>query len=70
MRNYNVFGTGGVPVEAWTKGVAVEAAAEQQLRNIAGLPFVFRHVVAMPDVHIGIGATVGSVIPTKGPNCA
>ena len=32
----------------------------------AAMPFVFRHVAAMPDVHVGIGATVGSVIPTKG----
>jgi tRNA-splicing ligase RtcB len=66
MTNYNVFETSRVPVKAWTKGVPVEAAAQEQLRNIAGLPFVFRHVAAMPDVHLGIGATVGSVIPTKG----
>jgi tRNA-splicing ligase RtcB len=38
----------------------------KQLANVARLPFVFRHVAAMPDVHTGIGATVGSVIPTKG----
>jgi tRNA-splicing ligase RtcB len=56
----------GVPIKAWTKGVPVEEAAEKQLRNVAQLPFVFKWVVAMPDVHYGIGATVGSVIPTKG----
>jgi tRNA-splicing ligase RtcB len=55
-----------VPIKAWTKGVPVEPAAEQQLRNVAGLPFVFHHVAAMPDVHWGKGATVGSVIPTLG----
>jgi tRNA-splicing ligase RtcB (3'-phosphate/5'-hydroxy nucleic acid ligase) len=56
----------GVPIKAWTKGVNVEASAEQQLRNVAQLPFIHKWVAAMPDVHWGIGATVGSVIPTKG----
>src|ERR1700741_1793821 len=56
---------GGV-IKAWVKGVPVEDAAVAQLRNIAGLPFVHGHVAAMPDVHLGRGATVGSVIPTKG----
>jgi tRNA-splicing ligase RtcB (3'-phosphate/5'-hydroxy nucleic acid ligase) len=55
---------GRVPVHVWTDDV--ERAALQQLLNVARLPFVFRHVAAMPDVHTGIGATVGSVIPTKG----
>jgi tRNA-splicing ligase RtcB len=55
---------GGVPVRVWTEDV--EAGALQQLVNVSRLPFVFRHVAAMPDVHAGIGATVGSVIPTKG----
>ena len=57
---------GGVPVKMWTRGVPVEDAARRQLQNAARLPIVFRHVAAMPDVHFGIGATVGSVIPTKG----
>src|SRR3989454_7680003 len=56
----------GVPIKAWTKGVAIEAVAEKQLRNVASMPFVYKWVAAMPDVHWGIGATVGSVIPTKG----
>ncbi|MFT3718638.1 RtcB family protein [Pseudorhodoferax sp.] len=56
---------GGVPVKMWTKGVPVEAEARQQLANAARLPIVFRHVAAMPDVHLGIGATIGSVIPTR-----
>ena len=56
----------GVPIKAWTKGVAIEAEAEKQLRNVARLPFIYKWVAAMPDVHWGIGATVGSVIPTKG----
>ena len=56
----------GVPIKAWTRGVAIEAVAEKQLRNVARLRFIYKWVAAMPDVHWGIGATVGSVIPTKG----
>ena len=59
-------GEKGVPVKAWVKGVPLEEQAKQQLLNVAQLPFVFKWVAAMPDVHWGIGATVGSVIPTKG----
>jgi tRNA-splicing ligase RtcB len=55
---------GGVPLKMWTKGVPVEDEARRQLQNAARLPVVFRHIAAMPDVHLGIGATVGSVIPT------
>ncbi|MFT3975725.1 MAG: RtcB family protein [Sphingomonas bacterium] len=57
---------GGVPIKMWTRGVSVEDGARGQLMRAAQMPFVFRHVAAMPDVHVGIGATVGSVIPTKG----
>ncbi|MGZ8426073.1 MAG: RtcB family protein [Candidatus Binatia bacterium] len=65
--NYNTIQPeNGVPIKAWTKGVAVEASAEKQLRNVAAMPFIYKWVAAMPDVHWGIGATVGSVIPTKG----
>src|SRR5881392_1686130 len=56
----------GVPIKAWTKGVPLEDAARQQLLNVAQLPFIFKWVAAMPDVHFGIGATVGSVVPTQG----
>src|SRR5678810_1294769 len=56
----------GVPIKAWTRGVQVEEMAKQQLLNVAKLPFVYKWVAAMPDVHWGVGATVGSVIPTKG----
>jgi tRNA-splicing ligase RtcB len=54
----------GVPLKMWTRGVPVEEAAHKQLANAARLPIVFRHIAAMPDVHYGIGAAVGSVIPT------
>ena len=55
---------GGVPVKSWTSGVVFEDKARQQLKNIAGLPFIHKWVAAMPDVHLGKGATIGSVIPT------
>jgi tRNA-splicing ligase RtcB len=55
---------GPVPVKIFTD--EVEASARAQLENVSRLPIVFHHVAAMPDVHAGIGATVGSVIPTRG----
>ena len=57
---------GGVPIKMWTRGVPVEDEARAQLTRAAQMPFIFKHVAAMPDVHVGIGATVGSVIPTRG----
>ncbi|WP_114954631.1 RtcB family protein [Sphingosinicella terrae] len=57
---------GGAPVKMWTRGVPVEPMAREQLSRAAKMPFLFKHVAVMPDVHVGIGATVGSVIPTKG----
>jgi len=56
---------GGSPIKAWVHGVPFDPNAEQQLRMAAMLPFIYKWVAAMPDVHLGIGATVGSVIPTK-----
>ncbi len=56
----------GKPVKAWTRGVPVDARAYEQLRQTASLPIVHGWVAAMPDVHVGIGATVGSVVPTLG----
>jgi len=58
--------TAGVPIKAWTDGVPVEPDAMTQVENLARMPFVFRHVALMPDVHKGIGATVGSVVATQG----
>jgi tRNA-splicing ligase RtcB len=52
-------------VKAWTGAMPVDWDAVNQIRNIAGLPIVAGHVAIMPDVHLGKGATVGSVIPTK-----
>jgi len=53
-----------VPVKIWSQMNEVESAALDQLKNIATLPFMYKHVAAMPDVHLGKGATVGSVIAT------
>ncbi|MBI4434259.1 RtcB family protein [Candidatus Uhrbacteria bacterium] len=55
-----------VPVKLWADPTAVESAALDQLRNIAALPWVVHHVAVMPDVHLGKGATVGSVIAMRG----
>ena len=57
---------GSVPIKAWTRGVPLEPQAREQLRNLAKLPIVGPWVAVMPDVHLGIGATVGSVVPTSG----
>jgi tRNA-splicing ligase RtcB len=65
-RTYDVDASQRVPLKMWTRGVPVEDAAAAQLRNVASLPFVGPHVAVMPDVHWGMGATVGSVIPTIG----
>jgi tRNA-splicing ligase RtcB len=59
-------GAKGGLIKAWIDGVQVETQARAQLDNIAAMPFVHKHVAIMPDVHWGMGATVGSVIPTKG----
>ena len=55
-----------VPVYAWTKGVPFEDSALDQIRNTARMPFIYKHLAIMPDVHAGIGSTVGSVVVTKG----
>jgi tRNA-splicing ligase RtcB (3'-phosphate/5'-hydroxy nucleic acid ligase) len=57
---------GGARIKAWTRGVPFDPGARQQLENVARLPIIHGWVAAMPDVHWGIGATVGSVIPTSG----
>ena len=54
-----------VPIHLWTRIEEVESSALDQLKNIAALPWVFKHVAVMPDVHFGKGATVGSVIAMK-----
>ena len=60
-----ILDSNGAPVHCWTDGVTIDPKAEQQLRQTASLPFIFKHMAAMPDVHWAMGATIGSVIPTK-----
>lgn len=53
-------------IKMFCDGVTVEDTAMKQLNNVAAMPFIYKHLAVMPDVHAGIGATVGSVIPTQG----
>lgn len=55
-----------VPIKGWTDGVPVEDEAMIQLVNLSSMPFVHKHIAVMPDVHWGMGSTIGSVIATKG----
>jgi tRNA-splicing ligase RtcB len=65
--NYELFAEAGAkPVKSWTRGVAFEPGAREQVMKAARMPFIYKWVAVMPDVHLGIGATVGSVIPTQG----
>lgn len=59
-------GAKGGLIKAWVNGVQLENAARQQLDNMAAMPFIHKHVAIMPDVHWGMGATIGSVIATHG----
>lgn len=59
-------GKEAVPIMGWTAGVPVEDSALQQLKNLASLPFIHKHIAVMPDVHWGCGSTVGSVFATSG----
>ena len=54
----------GPNVLSWLPSEQIEDSARQQIDNLSGMPFIFRHVAVMPDCHFGMGATVGSVIPT------
>src|ERR1043166_1478645 len=65
MTTHLTLDTPNVPIKAWTHGVPFEPAAEQQPRRVAALPFIHKWIAVMPDVHAGIGATVGSVIACK-----
>lgn len=56
----------GSPLKLWDSHQPFEDGAMEQLRNVASLPFIHKHVAGMPDVHWGMGATIGSVIATKG----
>jgi tRNA-splicing ligase RtcB len=55
-----------VPIRVWAPAHELESDAIRQLKCVASLPWVAHHVAVMPDVHVGIGATVGSVIALRG----
>ena len=67
-QNYQLLHAEGsrIPIKGWVNGVPLEEQAQRQLQNLSGLPFVGPWIAAMPDVHLGKGATVGSVLPTRG----
>lgn len=67
MTHYNELQTeNSKPIKMWTQGVPVEPEAKEQLIKTAQMPFIFKHIAVMPDVHVGKGSTIGSVIPTLG----
>ncbi|NHQ88631.1 RtcB family protein [Iodobacter sp. HSC-16F04] len=67
MSNYSQINVENAsPIKLWTKGVPLEDEAREQLINTARMPFIFEHLAVMPDVHLGKGSTIGSVIPTRG----
>jgi tRNA-splicing ligase RtcB len=67
MSTFEVIEAGnGHLIKAWKQGVPFEEQAIEQLKKTASLPFIFKHVAAMPDCHLGIGATIGTVLPTLG----
>ena len=63
---YSYYPTPNVPLKLWEGQEPFEEEAMKQLHSVAQLPFIFKHIAGMPDVHWGLGATIGSVIATKG----
>lgn len=67
MSSFEIIDAGsGRFVKAWKRGVSFEDQATEQLKNTAQMPFIFKWVAAMADAHYGLGATVGTVLPTRG----
>lgn len=64
-REHDIIQGTGKPIRLWTQGVPVDDKAKTQLHKAAQMPFIYKWLAVMPDVHVGIGATIGSVIPTK-----
>jgi len=62
----NVIKGDRVPIRVWAPVHEIESEALRQLKGVASLPWVAHHVAVMPDVHVGKGATVGSVIALRG----
>lgn len=66
MSQYQLLESSGAPIKIWAHGVPVEEEARQQLLRTAKMPFIYKHLAVMPDVHLGKGSTIGTVIPTLG----
>ena len=67
MKRYDVINSkNAYPIKMWTQGVPVDEKAKNQLIDTAQMPFIYKWLAVMPDVHVGKGSTIGSVIPTKG----
>lgn len=65
--NFEIIEAGnGKIIKAWKRGVPFEESAIGQLKNTSQLPFIHHYMAAMPDCHLGVGATIGTVLPTKG----
>lgn len=62
----HVIKTPTIPIKAWTDYVTLDPIAEEQVRKLATLPFIYNHIALMPDAHAGRGSTVGTVIATDG----
>ena len=60
-----VIGTENRPIKMWLN--EIEEGALQQARNVANLPFVFKHVALMPDAHVGYGVPIGCILASEGP---
>ena len=56
---------GSVPIKLWTRGVPVESASQEQLKRLAAMPLIYRHIAVMPDVHLGEGTTIGTVFASQ-----
>lgn len=67
---YDVIDAGnGKIIKAWKRGVPFDDNTIEQLKKTAQLPFIFKHIAAMPDAHLGSGSTIGTVMPTIGAVC-
>lgn len=62
----DIIGWNGGRIKAFVDGVEFEFSAKEQAHGLAAMPFIHEHIAIMPDVHMGIGSSVGTVIPTKG----
>ena len=60
-----VITTERIPIKLWLKEDHIEAQALEQARNLANLPFAFKHIAIMPDAHVGYGMPIGAILATK-----